>query len=250
MTEAGTPGGSAPAHARTGVRTIGLGPMQRMAAARLSRSHAETAAVTLLGEAEVEALVALRERLNAEAAASGGAPIRFTALLVKVVAQALRAHPALNATFEDGALHVHEAVHLGVALSLPDDNLIVPVVRDAHRASLREVAATLADLAVSARAGRLALDDVRGATFTLTNAGVVRSARWSTPIIALPQCAILGVGALRQAPWVRAGHVVPAWVVPTSLSFDHRAVNGVPAQRFIDTLHALLSSPADVDFGL
>ncbi|UCE30277.1 MAG: 2-oxo acid dehydrogenase subunit E2 [Burkholderiales bacterium] len=229
-----------------------------MAAEMLSRSHVQTAPVTLFGEAEVDALVALRERLNdgADRGAgrsaddhAGGARTRvsLTALLVKVTAQALREAPELNATFVDGAVHRHRDVNLGVALSLPDGNLIVPVLHRAERLSLAEVAAQLADLGERGAAGRLTLADVRGATFTLSNPGMLPSARWSTPIIALPQCAILGVGALRRGPVVRDEQVVPAWLLPTSLSFDHRAVNGVPAQRFVDTLHALLNQPSLIE---
>lgn len=226
------------------------GPMQRIAAAHLSKSHLETAPITLLGEAEVDALVSLREALNAERAREQGVPYSLTVLLVKIVAQALRSHPALNATFVDGLVHRGTAVHMGVALSMPDESLIVPVIRDADRLTLPEVARALADIGERAVSGRLALEDVRGATFTLSNPGRVRTARWSTPIIALPQCAILGVGALARRPVVRDEQVVPGWVLPTSLTVDHRVVNGVPAQRFVDTLHDLLAAPAAVDFGI
>ncbi len=224
--------------------------MQRMAASHLLRSHLETAPVTLLGEVEVDSLLELRERTNAQAAAEGRVRVSLTAFLIKLVARALRSNPALNANLIDGVVHVFDAVHIGVALSLPDGNLIVPVIRDVDRLSLDDVANALADVGERARAKRLALDDVRGATFTLSNAGAVRSSRWSTPIIALPQCAILGVGAVRRMPVVRDEAIVPASVMPTSLTFDHRAVNGVPAQRFIDTLHELLAAPDAVDFDI
>ncbi|HRA77314.1 MAG TPA: 2-oxo acid dehydrogenase subunit E2 [Burkholderiaceae bacterium] len=231
------------------VRAARLGPMQRIAAAHLLKSHLETAPITLLGEVEVDALVAFRETLNADAHRDHGLRFSLTALLVKIAAQALREHPALNATFVDGNVHVAGAVHMGVAMSMPDDNLIVPVIRNADQLTLAEVSIALADLGQRAMAGRLALDDVRGATFTLTNPGGLRTARWSTPIVALPQCAILGVGALARRAVVREERIVPAWVLPTSLTVDHRVVNGVPAQRFVDTLHALLSEPAKVQFG-
>ena len=227
-----------------------LGAMQRMAAEHLTRSHRETAPVTLLGEAVADDLVALRDALNADAARNRGLRFSLTVLLAKIVAQALRSHPELNATLVDGMLHRSQAVHLGVALSLADGNLIVPVIRHVEALDLVGIGRALADLETRGRAGKLALADVRGGTFTLSNAGVVDSARWSTPIIALPQCAILGVGALRRAPVVRGAQVVPAWVMPTSLTFDHRAVNGVPAQQFVGTLHGLLEDPAGVDFGV
>ncbi|MCO5108639.1 MAG: 2-oxo acid dehydrogenase subunit E2 [Burkholderiaceae bacterium] len=230
-------------------RVARLGPMQRIAAAHLSKSHLETAPITLLGEVEVDALVALREALNSRAARGAGPHVSLTALLAKIVAQALCAHPALNCTFVDGEVRTSDAVHMGVALSMPDDNLVVPVVRDVGRRTLYEVADALAEVGARAKAGRLTLEDVRGATFTLTNPGGLRSAQWSTPIIALPQCAILGVGALKRKPVVRDGDVVPAWVLPTSLTVDHRVVNGVPAQRFVDTLYALLAAPETADLG-
>lgn len=241
---------SATAKQASGVRAIRPGPVQRIAAARLSKSHLETAPITLLGEVEVDALVTLRRTLNDDVSRNQGTHVSLTALLVKAIAQALRKHPALNAAFVDGVVHQSDAVHMGVALSMPDDDLVVPVVRDVHRLTLPEVARALADVAQRARAGRLTLDDVRGATFTLTNPGGVRSAQWSTPIIALPQCAILGIGALTRKPVVRGEQVVPGWVLPTSLTVDHRVVNGVPAQRFVDTLHELLAAPSALDLGL
>lgn len=223
--------------------------MQRIAAARLSKSHLETAPITLLGEVEVDALVALREALNADALRSTAPRVSLTALLVKIVAQALCVHPLLNGTFVDGEVLVSDAVHMGVALSMPDDNLVVPVVRNVQACTLFEVASALADVGARAKAGRLTLEDVRGATFTLSNPGAMRSTQWSTPIIALPQCAILGVGALARKPVVRGAEIVPGWVLPTSLTVDHRVVNGVPAQRFVDTLHALLAAPETARLG-
>ncbi len=229
-------------------RVSRLGAMQRIAAERLTRSHLETAPVTLLGEAECDALVALREKLNAGRGA--GQRYSFTHLLVKLLAQALREHPQMNCALREGALHVYEAVNLGVALALPDGNLVVPVVKDADRKPLGEVARELRELEARGVAGKLALADVSGGTFTLTNAGMVPGARWSTPIVLVPQCAILGAGTVRRAAVVRGEHIEAAWVMPTSMTFDHRAVNGVPASRFVETVHGLLGAPERVDFGL
>lgn len=237
-----------PAGAAPRARVSRLGAMQRIAAERLSRSHLETAPVTLLGEAECDALVALREEINAGRAEDGR--FSFTHLLVKLLAQALREHPQMNCALIEGALHVFEAVNIGVALALPDGNLVVPVVKDADRKPLSEVARELRDLEARGAAGKLALADVSGGTFTLTNAGMVPGARWTTPIVLIPQCAILGTGARRTAPVVRGERIEAAWVMPTSLTFDHRAVNGVPASRFVETVHARLGAPERVDFGL
>jgi len=244
----GAGGTKLPADAAPRARVSRLGAMQRMAAERLSRSHLETAPVTLFGEVECDAFVALREKLNAGRAPGNG--YSYTHLLVKLLAQALHEHPQMNSALIDGALHVYDAVNLGVALALPDGNLVVPVVKDAARKPLSEVASELRELEARAAAGRLTLADVSGGTFTLTNAGMVPGARWTTPIVVVPQCAILGIGAMRRAPVVRNERVEPAWLLPTSLTFDHRAVNGVPASRFIETVHALLGSPESVNFGL
>ena len=178
-----------------------------------------------------DALVAMRDKLNAGRAAGEG--YSFTHLLVKLLAQALREHPQMNCALIDGALHLYESVNLGVALALPDGNLVVPVVKDAARKTLQEVARELRQLEARAAAGKLALADVSGGTFTLTNAGMVPGARWTTPIVVIPQCAILGIGAMRRAPVVRNERIEAAWLMPTSLTFDHRAVNGVPASRFV-----------------
>ena len=237
-----------PADGAPRARVSRLGAMQRIAAARLSRSHLDTAPVTLLGEAECDALVSLRIRLNAGRAA--GDRYSYTHLLVKLLAQALRGHPEMNCALIEGELHEYEAINLGVALSLADGNLLVPVVKEADRKTLSEVARELRDLEARGAAGRLAVADVSGGTFTLTNAGMVPGARWTTPIVFVPQCAILGTGAVRRAPVVRNERIEPAWVMPTSLTFDHRAVNGVPASRFVDTVHGLLGAPGGVDFGL
>lgn len=237
-----------PVDATPRARVSRLGAMQRIAAERLSRSHLETAPVTLFGEAECDALVALREKLNADRAA--GERYSFTHLLVKLLAQALREHPQMNCALIEGALHFYESVNLGVALALPDGNLVVPVVKDAGRKPLDEVARELRELEARAAAGKLALADVSGGTFTLTNAGMVPGARWTTPIVFIPQCAILGTGAMWRTPVVRGERIEAAWVMPTSLTFDHRAVNGVPASRFVETVHGLLGAPDRVDLGL
>ena len=221
---------------------VPLGPMQRMAAQHLSKSHLETAPVTLLGEAEVDGLVALRQALNAERKASDRG-ISYTHLILKILALALGRHRRLNSALVEKDLHVFADINIGMALSLPDGNLIVPVIRHVDRKSLDEVAAEATELAARGAAGKLGLDDVRGGTFTLTNAGMVPSARWTTPIIPLPQAAILGVGAVREAAVVRGGEVVAGHLLPLSLTFDHRLVNGVPASEFLDDLGGLLTDP-------
>ncbi|MCP5370839.1 MAG: 2-oxo acid dehydrogenase subunit E2 [Hyphomicrobiales bacterium] len=217
-----------------------LGPMQRMAAAHLARRHAETAAVTLFGEAEADGLVALKARLDG---------VTYTALVLKAVAQTLRRHPHLNAALEDDAAQVYDEINIGLALALADGNLVVPVLRRADTRPVAEVAAWIA-AAEDRPGGKFTRDELSGGTFTLTNAGMIPSTRFTTPIIPARQAAILGLGALRRAPVVRDGQVTAGWLLPTSLTFDHRLLNGVPASRFVDDLHGLLARPDDIDLGL
>jgi pyruvate dehydrogenase E2 component (dihydrolipoamide acetyltransferase) len=215
--------------------------MQRQAAAHLARSLRESVPVTIHGEADAEALVALRARLNSDPARAGRPRITFTHLIVKAVAQALRAHEGLNATLAGNEVRYYADINIGVALALRDGNLVVPVVRNVDCKPLADIAAELQTLEERAATGRLALEDVQGATFTVSNGGMVPSARWTTPIIPLGQAAILGVGALHAAAVVRDGDIVARQVLPTSLTFDHRFVNGVPAARFLDDLHKLIA---------
>lgn len=230
-------------------RTAPLAAMQRMAAEHLARSARESVPVTLHGSADAEALMALRTRLNAEPARAGRARIAFTHLIVKAVAQALRAHEGLNATLEGREVRYYADINIGIALALADGNLVVPVIRNVDCKSVDEIAAAAQVLGERAAAGKLALADVQGATFTVSNGGQVPSVRWTTPIIPLGQAAILGIGALHEAAVARQGEVVARHVLPTSLTFDHRFVNGMPAARFLDDLHNLLAEARRIELG-
>lgn len=229
-------------------RTVPLGPMQQMTAQHLARSLREGVPVTIMGEADVEALAARRESLNLDLPA-GSPRVTWTHLIVKAVAQALRAHPALNATLVEREVRYYADVNIGVALALPDGNLLVPVIRHADRKSLAMVAAEAAELERRAYGGKLGLADVQGGTFTVSNGGMIASVRWTTPIVNGAQAAILGLGAVRQAVVVHDGAVAVRRVLPTSLTFDHRFVNGVPASQFVETLHGLLAEPDRIDLG-
>jgi pyruvate/2-oxoglutarate dehydrogenase complex dihydrolipoamide acyltransferase (E2) component len=160
------------------------------------------------------------------------------AFVAQATTEALRAHPALNATLEGDAYTRHdEAVHLGIAVSLGDEGLIVPVVRDAQDLSAEGLARRIRDLARRARAGELVPDEVRGGTFTITNPGQFGTLM-ATPVINQPQVAILDVEAVVKRPVVvtdAAGNdsiaIRPMCVL--GLSWDHRALDGVAAARFL-----------------
>ena len=231
---------------------IPLKGMRRMAAEHLAKSHAQVAAVTSLGEVDVTEFVALRERLAAEPNRTGGVRLTYTPLLVKTLAQALTGHPLLNATLAEDVpeIRVYAEVNVGVAVALPDGNLIVPIVHQADRKTLAEVANRVAEVSQRARRGALCPQDVRRGTFTLSNVGMVRGVGWSTPIVHIPQAAILGAGRIELKPVVREGTIVIRSILPISLTWDHRIVNGVPVGQFLETLTDLLEHPEKLDLGI
>jgi pyruvate dehydrogenase E2 component (dihydrolipoamide acetyltransferase) len=231
---------------------IPLKGMRKMAADHLARSHAQVAAVTTLGEVDVTELVALRDRLAGEPARTAGVRLTYTPLLVRALAQALSRHPLLNAALAEDVpeIRVYAEVNVGVAVALPDGNLIVPVVHQAERKSLAEIAARLADVTDRARTGALKPEDVRRGTFTLSNVGMVPGMGWSTPIVHLPQAAILGTGRIEPKPVVREGAMAIRSILPISLTWDHRIVNGLPVGQFLQTLTDLLRHPEKLELGI
>lgn len=231
---------------------IPLKGMRKMAADHLAQGHAQVAAVTSLGEVDVTELVSLRERLAAEPARTAGVRLTYTPLLVKALGQALGRHPQLNAALAEDApeIRVYAEVNVGVAVALPDGNLIVPVVHRADCKSLPEVATRVADVTERARRGALTPEDVRRGTFTLSNVGMVRGVGWATPIVHLPQAAILGTGRIEPKPTVRDGAIVVRSILPISLTWDHRIVNGVPVGQFLETLADLLGHPGKLELGI
>jgi 2-oxoglutarate dehydrogenase E2 component (dihydrolipoamide succinyltransferase) len=198
-----------------------LSPMRRQIADHMLRSLRTAAHCTTVAEVDMSAVEAARGRAS------------YLPWVAHAVARALLEHPALNATLEDDRLTVHDAVHLGVAVSLGADGLIVPVVRDAHALSPEEIAARVGDLARRARAGELRHDEVSGGTFTLTNPGR-HGALIATPIINQPQVAILDLEAVVRRPVVVGDDAIA--VRPMAylcLSWDHRALDGEQAARFL-----------------
>lgn len=229
---------------------IPLASMRKMIADHMIKSHLTSARVTVLEEMDVTEFVALRDGLNKDPGRTRGIKVSYTHLFIKVIAQALREHMALNSTLTDNEIQILEDINIGMAVALPDGNLIVPVIHNADKKNIVEIGQRAIDIQERAKIGKLTLDDVRKGTFTLTNVGMLPGSRWTTPIINQPQCAILGTGAIRQAPVVRNGQIVIGWVVSISLTFDHRIVNGLPASQFLQTLSQILENPNRIDLGI
>lgn len=230
-------------------RSAPLAPMQRMAADHLARSLRESVPVSLHGQTDAGALAALRARLNADPGCNDRPRITYTLLLIKAVAQTLRAHPGLDAAFDGREVPCYTDIHIGVAIALADGNLVVVVLRHADRLPLHEIAEALQDFEKRAAAGSLHLADVQGGTFTVSNGGMVPSVCWTTPTVPSGQAAIIAFGALHEAAAVHEGRVEVRRVLPTSLTFDHLFVNGVPASRFVDDLHRCIAEAWRLEVG-
>lgn len=221
-----------PKPAERGTRLSG---MRRTIAQRMTESLQNTAQVTVFTEVDVTELVALRERLKQDFKVS------YTDLIVQAAARALERHPKVNASLIDDRVVQHDNVHIGVAVAL-EDGLIVPVVRDANHKSLRDIAAEIRELAERARDEQLTPDDVSGATFSVTNLGAYGIDGF-TPILNVPEAAILGVGRIMEKPAAYRGSVALRYMLVLSLTFDHRVVDGAPASAFLQTVANMLSMP-------
>ena len=220
-------------------RSVPLRGPQKIVAERMAESRRTTAWVTAMAEADVGPLLGLLGRLRERMP-----DLSLTHLLIKGTALCLRRHPKLNATLADDVIHELDEVNLSVALSLHSDDLQIAVIREADEKPLKSIAEELRVLQERATAGKLKLGDVRGGTFTLSNYGMLRSVIWATPIITPGQVGVLGVA--RAAPRIVPDVSEAGWalrsVLPLSLTYDHRVVNGVPAGRFLDDIAKTLSA--------
>ena len=220
-----------------------LPALRRTIAAAMVRTASTAVSVTTTDEVDVTDLVALRQR-SRDIAASQGIPVTLLPFIMKAVVAALRQHPHLNATLPDDQRHLvlKRYYHLGIATDTPD-GLIVPVIKDVDQKTILTLATELQRLTELARQRRIPLADLRGGTFTISNYGAIGGI-FATPVLHLPQVAILGVGKLLQKPVVYAGDVAIRTILPVSLTFDHRALDGATAQRFVNDLMAHLTDPA------
>ncbi|HLE42562.1 MAG TPA: dihydrolipoamide acetyltransferase family protein [Methylomirabilota bacterium] len=220
-------------------RLIGV---RRRSAEHLALAWSVIPHVTQHDQADVTDLEGLRRRHHPRVKERGG-DLTLTVLLVKAAAIVLQAHPRFNASLDHqtGELVKKRYYHIGVAVDTPQ-GLVVPVVRDADRKRVRELAAELPQLVARTRDGKATLEDLRGGTFTITNTGAL-GGTGATPIINYPEVAILGVGRAREMPVVRDGQVVIRLILPLSLAFDHRVIDGMEAARFAADLVRLLEDP-------
>jgi pyruvate dehydrogenase E2 component (dihydrolipoyllysine-residue acetyltransferase) len=229
----------APVGAPEEMEVVQLTSVRKTIAKRLTEAWA--APVFQLGvSADMAEALALRERL-VERLGEGDAKPTVNDVLVKLVAVALARHAPLNATFTGDEIHRHPIPHVGIAVAAPQ-GLIVPVIRDADRKNVQEIARARVDLVGRARDNKLTLADLEGGTFTLSNLGMFGVEQF-TAVLNPPQVAILAVGAVKDEPVVRDGELDIAPLVHLVLTCDHRAIDGADGAAFLQTLVALIEQP-------
>ncbi len=213
-----------------------LSVVRRSIAEHMVQSKHISPHVTTIMEADLSRVVAHRQA-NKDTFAKDGVNLTFTAYFVAAAVDALKAYPIVNSSWTDDGIRLHRAINIGVAASLGEAGLIVPVIKDADRLSLLGLARIINDLAQRARSKQLKPDEVQGGTFTITNHGVTGSL-FATPIINQPQCAILGVGKIQKRVVVvsdAAGNdsIAIRPMVYLGLTFDHRILDGAIADNFL-----------------
>jgi len=216
-------------------RVIPFTGQRRAIAQRMVDSLHTMAQVTLNAEADITSMIRLRKRSFADLELSN------LDVILKAAAVALRAHPRLNATLLGDEIELLQDIHVGFAVQV-DEGLLVPVVRDADRRTLTEIAGERRRLVKAARDGSLTVDDVTGSTFTVTDLGSY-GIDFFTPIINPPEVAILGLGRVVQKPAILRDKVVNRLSMMLCLSFDHRVLDGAPAAAFLQTMTTLLAKP-------
>ena len=216
--------------------------MRKAIAKAMVKSKQTAPHVTLMDEVDVTLLVAHRKKFK-EIAAEKGIKLTFLPYVVKALTSALREFPMLNTSFDDEAseiIHKHY-YNIGIAADT-DKGLLVPVVKDADRKSTFAISQEINELATKARDGKLAPNEMKGASCSITNIGSA-GGQWFTPVINHPEVAILGIGRIAEKAIVRDGEIIAAPVLALSLSFDHRMIDGATAQHALNHIKKLLNDP-------
>ncbi|MFN2747861.1 dihydrolipoamide acetyltransferase family protein [Bacillus sp. z60-18] len=218
--------------------------MRKTIAQRMTESLQQSAQLTITMKADVTKLTDLQQQLNETAITKYDTKLTLTDFVAKAATLALLEHQDMNSVYQDGRLTVLKHVHLGIAAAL-DHGLAVPVVRHAERLPLLELAKKIKWYAKKAREGKLLSDEIEGSTFTITNLGSYGVEHF-TPILNPPETGILGVGKMYETPVYQEGELARGVILPLSLTFDHRALDGAPAAAFLAEVKSYLEDPASI----
>jgi len=241
----------APKPAAPGARSeqrVAMTRLRARIAQRLLEAQASQALLTTFNEVDLTATQELRARYKERFEKVHGVKLGFMSFFVKAAIEALKKYPVLNASVDGNDIVYHEYYDIGVAVST-DRGLIVPIVRDADTKSFAALEKEIADYARAAREGTLAIEDLTGGTFTITNGGVFGSLM-STPIVNAPQSAILGMHKVQERPMVVNNQVVVRPMMYLAVTYDHRIIDGREAVQFLVAIKEALEDPGRILLGI
>lgn len=219
-----------------------MSPIRKVIANAMVNSKTKAPHVTLMDDVDVTELVAHRRKFK-EVAVEQDIKLTYLPYVVKALVSALKQFPIVNASLDDETEEIVQKHYYNIGIAADtDQGLLVPVVKNADRKSIFEISSEINELAVKAREGKLAPNEMKGGSSTITNIGSA-GGQWFTPVINYPEAAILGIGRIAEQPIVRDGEIVIAPVLALSLSFDHRIVDGATAQLALNQMKRLLSDP-------
>lgn len=224
-----------------------LSPLRRKIATQLVMAQQTAAILTTFNECDMSAVMALRKEIQEDFSKKHGVKLGFMSFFIKAVVDALQAVPSINSRIDGDDLINNNSFDIGVAVGT-ERGLIVPVVKDCEKLSFAEIEATLAGFATKAREGRIALEDLSGGVFTISNGGVYGSLL-STPILNPPQSGILGMHKIQDRAVVVNGQIVARPMMYLALSYDHRVVDGKEAVTFLVRVKDCIENPARLLLG-
>ena len=232
---------SAPAGSRQD-RRVPMTRLRSRIADRMVEAQHTAAMLTSFNEVDLSAVMDLRRKYKERFEKKYGSRLGFMSFFAKASVEALKKFPSVNATIEESDIIYHDYYDIGVAVST-DRGLMVPILRDVNLMSFADIEKTIVDFAGRARDGNITLEDLTGGTFTITNGGVFGSLM-STPILNMPQSAILGMHAIKERPVVVDGEIVVRPMMYIALTYDHRIIDGREAVQFLISMKETLEDPA------
>ncbi|MFI8716099.1 dihydrolipoamide acetyltransferase family protein [Brevibacillus brevis] len=215
--------------------------MRKVIASRMMASLQESAQLTITTRADVTDLIALQKKMNEVTQKEHEIKLTVTDLIARATVLALQRHKQVNSAYIDDRIHRYGHVHLGIAVAL-EQGLVVPVVRYAESTSVLDLSRRIKALAAQAREGTLGMEEMQGSTFSITNLGAY-GIDFFTPVLNSPEAGILGVGAVQETLVFIGEEVQRRSILPLSLTFDHRVLDGAPAAEFLYTLRKYLEEP-------
>ncbi len=199
--------------------------------------------MAVMGEWDVSKIVLLREDLLKEEGVTD-TRISYVDIMVFILSRALKLHPSINCSLMENEIKLWEDINVGVAFALGEEGLIVPVVKNADKKTLADISREVKELGKRAQERKLLPDEVTGGTFTLSTVGRQSESRFQTPILNEPEAAILAVGAIEERAVVRDRQIVIRPIMPYSMTFDHRVINGFGGEQFLRTIRRFVENPS------